>query len=73
MKAENLKEILYAFMDPSVIVSEAERLGVVQRERVLDPVLLLISLFLVGGTAEAARLASVLRTYVELGGKAVAR
>jgi hypothetical protein len=73
LKAENLKEILYAFMDPSVIVSEAERLGVVQRERVLDPVLLLISLFLVGGTAEAARLASVLRTYVELGGKAVAR
>lgn len=73
MKGDELREVLFAFMDPAMIREEAKTLGVTVRERVLDPVLLLIAIFCVGGTAEAARLSAVLREYVEIGGKKVAR
>lgn len=73
VKGDDLREVLFAIVDPAVIREEAKALRVTQRERVLDPVLLLIAILCVGGTAEAARLSGILREYVELGGKQVAR
>lgn len=55
------------------IKAAASRLGVVKRDRYLDPMTLVLSLVLNGGTAEAGRIASALRDYVDRGGREVAR
>ena len=55
------------------IHSAARRLGVVKRDRYLDPMTLVLSLVLNGGTAEAGRIAAALRDYVDRGGREVAR
>jgi len=49
------------------------RLGVQRRERLLDPVQLVYSLVLMGGTSESGRIAAVIRDYFERGGAPVAR
>lgn len=55
------------------INSAARRLGVVKRRRHLDPMTLVLSLVLNGGTAESGRIAAALRDYVDRGGREVAR
>ncbi len=55
------------------IQSAAHRLGVVKRSRYLNPMTLVMSLVLNGGTAEAGRIAAALRDYVDRGEREVAR
>lgn len=49
------------------IKAAAGRLGVVKRDRYLDPMTLVLSLVLNGGTAEAGRIAAALRDVVPHG------
>ncbi len=55
------------------IDSAAKRLGVIKRSRFLNPRTLVLSLVLNGGTAEAGRIATALRDYVDRGEREVAR
>jgi hypothetical protein len=57
---------------PSSRIRDAiERLGVQKRKREADPVALVYSLILMGGTWESGRIATVMRDYFERGGSRV--
>lgn len=56
----------------ATILEAAVRLGVLKRKREADPVALVYSLVLLGGTWESGRIATVIRDYVERGGTRVA-
>ena len=73
MRAEDVRELFETVLPNEFIAEAARRLGVQERQRVLDPVELVMSLVLMGGTAEAGRIAATIRDYFDRGNKQVAR
>lgn len=73
MRAEAVSELFDTILPRVVIMEAVRRLGVQKRARFLDPVELVIQLVLLGGTAEAGRLGAVLREYMDVTGRKLAR
>lgn len=71
MTAETLRQVFDQILPADVIREAVVRLGVQKRRRELDPVALIYSLVLVGGTWEAGRIATAVRDYFERGGTRV--
>ena len=61
MNGERFRAMLNEMLPPDLVVEAARRLGVLKRERKLDPVALIWALIFAGGTEECGRLASALR------------
>ena len=66
-KTDLLREAMDKIIPVHRIEEAVKRLGVQQRRRQLDPVGLVTRMIFVGGTAEAGRLAAVLRDYYQDG------
>jgi hypothetical protein len=73
MEGTTVEALFKTILPYESIKAAANRLGVVKRDRYLDPMTLVLSLVLNGGTAEAGRIAAALRDYVDRGGREVAR
>jgi hypothetical protein len=73
MQAAALRQMIETMLPRDVIEEAVCRLGVQHRKRLMDPVALVYSLVLMGGTWEAGRIAAVMRDYFERGAPAVAR
>lgn len=73
MTGAELKKHMMTVLDLSNIEALARHYLVVQRERLLDIVSLVVALILTGGTHEGGRQYDVLRTYVENGAPRVTR
>ena len=73
MDAGAVQELFERVLSHDYIMNEATRLGVQRRERCFNPVSLVNSLVLVGGTAEAGRIATAIRDYYARGNRKVAR
>lgn len=73
MTGEQLCALMTAMFRPSELERLARDVGVVERERSLDVVRLIVALVLAGGTHEAGRQADALRRYVDSGAPKVAR
>ena len=73
MTGEELREHLRAVMSLDEIRSLANEYGVVERQRQLDIVELVIALVLSGGTHEGGRQYDTLRRYLESGAPSIAR
>jgi len=73
MKAQDVQGLFEAILPYSFIEEAVKRLGVQKRQRLFRPEALVISLALVGGTAEAGRIATTIRDYFDRGNPAVAR
>ena len=71
MEAAALRTVFETVLPLETINDAVVRLGVQKRQRSLDPVKLLFSLVLMGGTSECGRLAAVVRDYFRRGGKEV--
>lgn len=71
MDASALRQMFNTILPVDLIREAAARLGVQKRRRDLDPVALIYSLILVGGTWESGRIATVIRDYFERGGTKV--
>jgi len=71
MDAAALRQMFNTILPVDLIREAAARLGVQKRRRDLDPVALIYSLILVGGTWESGRIATVIRDYFERGGTKV--
>lgn len=65
MDGQQFRAMLHEMLPREVIAEGARRLGVQERQRKLDPIAVVWSLILSGGTEDCGRLASALRTYVE--------
>jgi hypothetical protein len=61
MVGERFRTMLNEMLPPEVVNEAARRLGVLKRERTLDPLELVWALIFAGGTEDCGRLASVLR------------
>lgn len=70
---KSLRALFESMLPRDVIAEAVGRLGAQKRERLLDPIELIFSLVLMGGTAESGRIASVVRDYFDRGGTRVAR
>lgn len=68
-----LRDAIAQIIPLATIEKLVAKLGVQQRRRLLNPNALVVNLILVGGTAEAGRLAAVLRDYSAQGNPKVAR
>jgi hypothetical protein len=74
MVGERFRTMLNEMLPPEVVNEAARRLGVLKRERKLDPLELVWALIFAGGTEDCGRLASVLRALVKDDGeKKIAR
>lgn len=73
MRGEDVRELFETVLPGDVIRDECRRLGAVQRERVIDHVLLVRSMVMAGGSSECGRLAGVLHDYLDRGGTSGAR
>lgn len=73
MTGDALREMFERMLPLRTIEDAVRRLGVQERKRALDPVLLVYAAILMGGTEEAGRLAAVVREYKDRGGQKVAR
>ena len=73
MKADAVEMLFREVLPYDYIRERAKALGVQQRERIFDPVRLILALVLNGGTAESGRIAAALREYTKRGGEKVAR
>jgi hypothetical protein len=71
MHAATLRAMFETVLPAEVIREAVVRLGVQKRRRDLDPVALIYSLVLQGGTWECGRIASAVRDYFERGGTRV--
>ena len=71
MEAAALRTVFETILPLETINDAVQRLGVQKRRRSLDPLNLLFSLVLMGGTSEAGRLAAAVRDYFDRGGKPV--
>ena len=67
MDATQTREVFTRILPAARIAEAVERLGVQERARAFQPQEFIFSLILQGGTAEAGRIASVLRDYFERG------
>lgn len=73
MTGAELKNCLATMVNISDIEALTKEYGVVQRERQLDIVSLIVALILTGGTHEGGRQYDVLRTYLENGAPSIVR
>jgi hypothetical protein len=73
MQAAAVRELFETVLPRDLILEKAARLGVQKRQRAFDPALMVFALVLLGGTAEAGRLAAAVREYFDRGGTKVAR
>lgn len=73
MEATSLRKMFETMLPLDIIEDAVARLGVRQRERLMDPVALVFSLVLMGGTWESARIATVMRDYFDRGAPRAAR
>lgn len=73
MHAASLRQMFEKMLPRDTIKSAIERLGVQERERRMDPLALVYSLVLMGGTTECGRIATVMRDYFGRGATQVAR
>lgn len=73
MRGEDVREIFEKTLPGTVIAESCRRLGATHRERLIDPVLLVRSMVMAGGSTECGRLAGVLHDYVSRGGEVGAR
>jgi hypothetical protein len=73
MTGAELREHMTTMLNISDIEALTKEYGVVQRERQLDIVSLIVALILTGGTHEGGRQYDVLRTYLENGAPSVVR
>lgn len=73
MQTKAVRELFEAVLPYALIADLAARLGVQKRRREFDPPLMVLALVLLGGTAEAGRLAAAVREYFDRGGSEVAR
>jgi hypothetical protein len=71
MDATPLRQMFEAVLPNQLIVDAIERLGVQKRKREADPLALVYSLILMGGTWESGRIATVMRDYFDRGGSRV--
>ena len=73
MQTAAIQELFETVLPREHIAESAKRLGVQKRRREFDPALMVLALVLLGGTAEAGRLAAAVREYYDRGGTEVAR
>lgn len=73
MDGERLSDLMMEVFSPDLVMAYARELKLVQRERQLDVVRLILSLVLTGGTEESGRQYAVLQTYLESGAPRVGR
>jgi hypothetical protein len=71
MEAADLRRMFDTVLPHPKIQEAIKRLGVQQRRRELDPIALVFSLVLMGGTWETARIATAVRDYFDRGGTRV--
>lgn len=73
MRGEDVRALFETVLPSNVIAESCRRLGATHRDRVIDPVLLVRSMVMAGGSTECGRLAGVLHDYTSRGGKIGAR
>lgn len=71
MDAAVLRNVFETVLPRATIEEAARRLGVQERRRAMDPIALIFSLVLMGGTSECGRLAAAVRDYFDRGGQRV--
>ncbi len=73
MQTKAVRELFETVLPYGFIVENAARFGVQKRQREFEPALMVFALVLLGGTAEAGRIAAAVREYFDRGGSKVAR
>lgn len=73
MQGEDVRDLFETILPTDLIRESCRRLGATQRDRVIDPVMLVRLMVLAGGSSECGRLAAVLHDYTNRGGVVGAR
>ncbi len=73
VNGEQLRDLMTEVFAPDLVMNYAREVKLVQRERQLDVLRLVLSLVLTGGTEESGRQYAVLQTYLESGAPKVGR
>jgi len=73
MRGEDVRNLFETIFPTDDIMESCRRLGALKRERVMDPVLLVRSMVMAGGSSECGRLAGILHDYTNRGGVVGAR
>lgn len=73
VEAKSVRELFEAVLPREGILEAVRRLGVQKRERALEPAGMVMTLVMLGGTAEAGRIGAAVREYFDAGHPKVAR